>query len=193
MMKKRHHVAHATLLASLAVVTAGCSLGSTPSSGSSTSNPTQTAAAAGASSKPAATKVDPCTLITQAEAATALGADPGPGTKDDGVHCAYHAGNDVSLNGVTVSSFPSNGPDFESVRNASKPSSGGAQLSDYQDVSGVGDSAFALISKTGNPGGSITVLKGSSMVEVLFSSSNSDPSKVLGQLAELGKTASGRL
>jgi hypothetical protein len=192
MMKERHNFALGFVCVGLVVVTAGCGIGAAPVGSGSTPNPSSTGTAAG-SSQPAATKVDPCTLINESDATTALGADPGPGTKEDGVHCTYHPANELSLNGVTVSSFPSNGTNFESVRNASKPSGAGAQLSDYQDVSGVGDAAFALINKTGNPGGSIEVLKGSSLVEIMFGSSTADPSKVLGILSELGKTASGRL
>ncbi len=191
MIKK--HLALATLCASLAVVTAGCSLGAGPTGSSSTPKPQSTGAASGGSSQPAATKVDPCALVTQAEAATALGADPGPGTKDDGVHCAYHAGGDLSLNGLLASSFPSNTTDFASLRNATKSSGNSAQLLDFQDVSGVGDAAFATIGKTGNPGGTIVVLKGGSYIEIGFNSSATDPGQVLGILTTLGKTAAGRV
>lgn len=78
-----------------------------------------------------------CALITEQEATTALGADPGPGEEVPG-HCIYVA-RASSMN-VIVRPLPDGQAGFDNLRTA--------QGSHAVDITGVGDGAFGIFQGT---------------------------------------------
>lgn len=138
--------------------------------------------AAGSSSDSGSSKaVDPCTLISQQEATTALGADPGPAVSNT-LTCQYGA--------------PGGGPSIITGADA-----GGRTMYDQQrtltggstpaDVSGVGDAAFLIASADLPDITTIVFLKSSTVVRIslVLPGSTSGTSIV----TTLAKAAAGRM
>jgi Protein of unknown function (DUF3558). len=163
----------------------------TASAPSAASSQTTTPAGAGTSSQRVA-QVDPCSLITQAEATSAMGKDPGPGSKYNDVYCkfSYKPADDVvgeKSSTILVASFPSDRTSFQAGKSH-------ADAAGYHDVAGVGDDAWSVIGTDagGKPVGTIFVLKGPSSVTIMFGSPDTTR-PVLDTLTTLAKAAVGRL
>ena len=124
-----------------------------------------------------------CSLITQAEAATALGADPGPGeetTLPGGVSsCIF--GQMPAM--VTVNVVPTKGKAY--LAHIASQSPGGK----LAPISGVGDGAYAF--STG-PSASVWFSKGDTFAAVGIIASGAPKGSSVGALA-LAKIAAGRL
>jgi hypothetical protein len=152
---------------------------------SSSSASTQTAAAA----TQRGSAVDACTLITEQDATTAIGTDPGPGTAQasaDGTSCEYLVHTDGR--GVTVGVIPdSNRAHYDSARATYQ------HTYTVQDVSGIGDAAFEFIGGqvTGGSAAVILIIKGSELLTIQLSA----PASALSTdtLTTLGHAAAGRL
>jgi hypothetical protein len=130
------------------------------------------------SSTPQASVTDACALITEADATTALGADPGPGEAAPG-HCIYAAGP-ASMN-ITVRSIPDGAASFAQLRTATG--------SHAVDVPNIGDAAFGTFE------GSIAVInfyKGSTLVAVELANGAATASSK-NQTTALAKIAAGRV
>ena len=143
--------------------------------------------------------VDPCSLITEQEAATALGFDPGPGREDpfgNPADCAFALSN--------------NSPGIVIVDVHSGPPIGGkggfdrvlaqARVSGQRSVSvldGIGAGAFRTTSPTGGPenGPIATVVfyKGPTTVSVSLAFDGKDRPIPSDQVVPLARAASGRL
>jgi hypothetical protein len=157
----------------LSAVLAAC--GGTSSAASSAGS---APAAPGHTSAPSHAAIDPCTLVTEAEATTILGADPGPGKNTSFgavVSCAYSAALTVGIDrsGVTKALFDS------------------MTVAGTQNVSGVGDAAHLTI-----PVGStakMDILKGSDVISIFIQGDPLVTSVTPDALTALGKTVLGRL
>jgi Protein of unknown function (DUF3558) len=176
-------------LAVSALVIAGC--------GGSTNTTTPTATAPGASSSSASTQssaaanqggsaVDPCTLITEQDATTAIGTDPGPGTaraSAAGPSCTYLVSTDGRgvIVGVTLNS---NRAQYDAARAQFQ------QKYTVQDASGIGNAAF-VVSASGGAAPVLVFIKGSDVVSIALSGLASAAST--DTLTTLGHAASGRL
>jgi hypothetical protein len=138
-----------------------------------TASPVSTSSPAGQTSTTSA-----CALITEADATTALGADPGPGEAAPG-HCIYAAGA-ASMN-ITVRSIPDGAASFDRLRTAT-----GSHAVDVPDV---GDGAFGTFE------GSISVVsfyQGATLVAVeLATGSTTTSSKA--ETTALAKIAAARV
>ena len=111
------------------------------SSGVISTSPTHSATAAanpagGTSPAPPGGAAAACSLITEQEAGTALGADPGPGQEISPGHCIYGAGAS-SLN-MVEQTLPGGQAGFDGLRSA--------MAGTAVDVVGVGDGAFGRFS-----------------------------------------------
>jgi hypothetical protein len=130
----------------------------------------------------AAAAVDACKVVTEQEATTLLGSDPGPGqntSSDLGAACAY--GASLTLNvGANAGKAK-----FDSDR-APAVSSG-----KFQDLSGVGDAAFVFI--VANTIGQMEILKGSTVLTVNVQGDPSLQNITAATLTTLGTAAAGRI
>jgi hypothetical protein len=158
-LKLKLHTASATALLMLTIALTAC--GSTPAPAGTASAPGATAAAV-ATSAPAAVHqaTEACALITQQEATTALGSDPGPGVAsgkaDTGVACTYTKSTggylQVGVNPSITRALFDDGKQKVQDAYQQVPNSAVA------DISGMGDTAFVA----SNPnGGACEFLKGS--------------------------------
>ncbi|MEO6117048.1 MAG: hypothetical protein ABIP33_11740 [Pseudolysinimonas sp.] len=122
-----------------------------------------------------------CALALEADAATALGADPGPGLETDGEHgsssCSY--GQYPSL--LVVNLLPGEGK--AAYANQSSQSAAGAMT----PVDGVGDQAFSLTT-SGTVGLDFT--QGDNFVSILLAT-GTEPH--LAEATALAATLAGRL
>jgi Protein of unknown function (DUF3558) len=151
--------------------------------------PGQSAAAAGggapvASAAPAGggSAIDPCTLVTEAEATTFLGSDPGPGVSggtSDQPACAYGAS-------LTLSVQPSAGKTQYDADHGAAAGSG-----KLTDLTGVGDAAFAFV--VANTIGQMEIVKGSAVVTVNIQGDPSLQNITVDRLTTLGATVAGRM
>lgn len=128
-----------------------------------------------------------CSLVTEADATTALGADPGPGTGDTGAHdssqCHY---GPYQSKLVLVNITPTQGKlTYDNMRN----NAGTAKTGSVVDVAGVGDKAFEVDSH-GSAG--IFFRKGDALVvvSVVFYLAASPPTD---QVRDLAKLVAGRI
>jgi hypothetical protein len=141
--------------------------------------PSETAAPVSTPSSTAETSVaDACALITEADATTAFGSDPGPGEAAPG-HCIYAAGP-ASMN-ITVRSIPDGAASFDRLRTATG--------SHAVDVADVGDAAFGTFE------GSIAVVnfyEGNTLVAVELATGGATTS-AKDQTTALAKIAAGRV
>ena len=132
-------------------------------------------------STPGTSVADACSLVTAAEASTALGQTTGEGTSGaNGGQCTFTAaaGNLT----IVATRFPDGstaGSSFDGTRTAAM---GG--VPGFQDVSGIGDHAFL----TGS--GLIEFVKGSVVVMIQTLSSGNPTA---GTMTTLGQAAAGRL
>ena len=197
MTHARPRIAAALALAA-SLLLGACNNASTPSAqapiGHSTANRSHAPATApaNAASTIAATAAadsgsatDACSLITQQEAGTAVGGDPGAGKpfSSHGVsQCQYGS---YQSGFVLVNLTPTRGrAAYDLMRNRSKP---GGEVH-VADVAGVGDRAFGV---TGPNTASIYFDKGDALVLVMVAINKaSAPPK--GQVLILAKTAAGR-
>lgn len=127
-----------------------------------------------------------CSLVTEQDAGTALGKDPGPGSKftsHGASQCQY---GDFQTAFVLVNLNPSQGkPFYDHARNNPKVSQAGA----VTDVAGVGDRAFGIF---GHGTASIYFNKGDALVLVMVEIHGaSSPPKA--QALALAKTAASRI
>ena len=147
-IQRIHRLSATTLAAAGSLLFAACS-SSAPapaapaavSSGVISTSPTHTATAAAnpagvTSPAPPGGAAAACSLITEQEAGTALGADPGPGQEISPGHCIYGTGAS-SLN-IVEQTLPGGKAGFDGLRSAMA----GTAI----DVVGVGDAAFGQFS-----------------------------------------------
>lgn len=143
---------------------------------------TQSSAPAASSGSAAGSTVDPCTLVTEAEATTLLGSDPGPGVSTgtaDQPACAYGAS-------LTLSLQPTGGrAQYDADRGAAQGSGKST------DLTGVGDAAFAFV--VGNTIGQMEIVKGTAVVTVNIQGDPSLQNITVERLTTLGTTVAGRL
>lgn len=155
---------------------AGCSISAAPPG---TAAPAESAPAAAAAA--AAPPVRACDLALEADAATALGADPGPGLETEGEHgsssCSY--GQYPSL--LVVNLLPGDGK--AAYANQSSQSAAGVMT----PVDGIGDQAFSLTT-SGTVGLDFT--QGDTFVSILLAT-GTDPH--LAEATALAATLAGRL
>lgn len=169
-------------LAAATLMFSACDLpGSSPAPTGATSGSPSTAAtaAAAASSAPASTATDGCALVTQDEAAAAMGVAASAPDKQ-GISCSYHGPAQESV-GVIVVSRPDTGA-FDRVHQQLQGQAG------FQDVPGVADVAFM---GSGGGGGQFHCRKGSTALTITLSLGHDGT--VADVLMTLGKTACGRL
>jgi hypothetical protein len=180
---------HIAAIAILTVLLGACGAAtSTPAAsapGGATTTPVIAAPAAtgvvsSAVAAPAAVR-DVCAVITQAEAKTFLGFDPGAGvvsTTDTATACAY--------GGSLVVVVDTDGK----VQFDSKKTALGGQGT-MQTLNGVGDSAFAFI--VANTIADMEILKGPSLLSVLVQGDPTKQNVTLDALQKLGAMGAGRL
>ena len=143
--------------------------------------PTQVAPATIATGRGATTA---CALVTEQEAAAALGADPGPGQEtplgDTASACSYLAGQSI----LQLSLTRSGGKAVYDSEHAGIPSG----TPGITEVSGVGDSAFSQVKGTR---AAINFDKGDAMVVIGLTSAGAPASQE--QLSELATAAASRM
>jgi hypothetical protein len=163
----------------IALAAAGC--GGSGTNGGAGSAPAMPQAESGQSTGSAA-GTTACSVVTEDDAAKALGADPGPGEAASHVgasSCAYGAAPSL----VTVDLVPSGG------RSAYDHARGLAAPGQLVDIGGVGEGAFG-VSK--GPLSSIEFYKGDALVTVVVMIGNGGTSSQDHAVA-LAKVAAGRL
>jgi len=179
----------ATALLIFSAMVAACG-GAAATSPSSTQGPaaqlTQAGAAAGSTAATAPTgstaAINACAVVTEQDATTLLGSDPGPGqdtSSDMGAACAYGASLTLSV-GANAGKAK-----FDSDR---APALSSGKL---QDLSGVGDAAFVFI--VANTIGQMEIIKGSTILTVNVQGDPSLQSITAASLTTLGTAAAGRM
>lgn len=170
----------AIAVAALMVAACGGSTNSTPPARTTPSSAsTQTSAPASTQGGSAA---DACALITEQEATTALGHDPGRGIPQAlpvGSACLFQSGTAL----LEVSVRSGDRAQFDATR-------AGVQAQDLQDVTGVGDAAF--VATTNIHAGVLVLLKNSVLVQITFASAASLTAPA-NTLTTLGRAAAGRM
>ena len=156
---KVSRLAIAGLIAATAgVLLAGC--GPVPSAGPAVAGRHPGGAAAAGATAP-----NPCSLVTEAEATTAIGAAAGPGVpggSSDVPRCTYG-------NGALIIDASSQGrAEYDSQHAAMTSGPAGSS----REVSGVGDAAFEV---SGGPTAIVMFAKGSTLVEIILQGSLSAP------------------
>ena len=134
----------------------------------------------------AGVSIDPCALVTEAEAAAELGYDPGPGA-DDGTHCEYGSGTPGAIT-VTVRTGPGQGDDAvfqQSLAAAQSQTSNG-----FNTVNGLGDGAFAVLL---GPGALIAFHTGDTIVVVFIRFADPHTPNPSAQAQALASAAAARL
>ena len=178
------------LLILTAAITAcgGASSTASPAALGQASNPAQ-ASAPGATSAPVGstasapktTTIDACALITEQEATTFLGSDPGPGANTGTASspaCAYGGS-------LTLGVEPNDGKALYATTKAAMQGSGKAQ-----DLSGVGDEGYVFI--VANTIADMEILKGSILLSVHVQGDPTLQNVTFARLTALGTTAIGR-
>ena len=160
---------------------------SAPSSASAPTTRPAVAPSGSPSTGPAATTGgDACSLVTEGDATTALGTDPGPGTpvtNHGASQCQYGT---FQTSFVLVNLIPSQGPAAYD-RMHSNPKL--AQAGTISEVSGVGDRAFRI---SGHGQSSIWISQGDSLALVMVAIHSAATAPDTQALA-LAKVVSGRL
>lgn len=122
------------ILSAMVTACGGASATSSSATQSRAGAPAQTGAVSGSTGATGSTgAINPCAVITEQDATTLLGSDPGTGedtTSDMGPACAY--GASLTLNVAPNAGKAQFDSDKASVQGSGKP----------QDLSGVGDAAF---------------------------------------------------
>lgn len=109
--------------------------------------------------------IDPCSLVTEQEAATALGSDPGPPTRPNSRECVYGPGfGDATVPTLWTAVVPTGGKAVFAVGSAYRAPEKEAF---FEVVSGIGDAAFES-GKTSDQGdiATLTFLKADTMAVV---------------------------
>ena len=148
--------------------TSGPSNGPAAASASVASSASPSASHAGSATVPSA-----CSVVTEQDATTALGADPGAGvaqSQSDVTACTYGAGRSM----VSVHVLPTGKAEFDKMHAATSV-----------DLSGIGDAAFGIFQP---PVASIAFYRGSSYVFIVIVSDGSQDTAVA-----LATTAASRL
>ena len=171
------------ILSALVTACGGAAATSSSTTQGQAGAPAQAGAVSGSTAGTGSTAAtNACAVITEQDATTLLGSDPGPGldtTSDMGPACAY--GASLTLNvGANAGKAK-----FDSDR-ASAQGSGKSQ-----DLSGVGDAAFVFI--VANTIGQMEILKGSTILTVDVQGDPSLQNITPDALTTLGKAAAGRL
>lgn len=139
------------------VALTGCSVGALP--GAAPGSPSTPAAAGSAAAATHVDAADPCSLVTEAEAGAALGADPGAGVpSDQGAEhlCTYG----TYPTAIAVASTPTNGKlTFDAAKRVQGNKDGAV------DLAGVGNEAFGLTPST-NAGSAAYFYKGNAYVSI---------------------------
>ncbi|HLY13240.1 MAG TPA: DUF3558 family protein [Candidatus Limnocylindrales bacterium] len=149
-----------------------------------TGDPSAPPAAAAASTAPAAggATIDACSLVTEQEATTFLGSDPGAGLSTgtaDQPACAYGAS-------LTLSIQPSAGKaQYDADRGAAQGSGKST------DLTGVGDAAFAFV--VANTIGQMEIVKGAVVVTLNIQGDPSLQNITVDRLTTLGTVVAGRM
>jgi hypothetical protein len=186
-----------TAAAALILAVSGCQAGVSASGSAGSSQPpapaasapsSQVPAAAGSTTTPAASGGDghPCSVVTEPEATTALGADPGPGQESPpgaaGLGtCVYGAGSSVVRLSVDASGV---GKAIYDGDRSSYPSAS------TTDVPGVGDGAFEITTSASQV--TVYFYKGGTFVSItLGTAATTGPPK--DQVIVLATTAAGRV
>ena len=159
----------------------GCSSG-LPNSTQAGGAPASAAPSAAASPSGGSGAAAACSLITEQEASTALGSDPGPGVADTlGIATSCTFGTPPSI--LRVDLVPTDG------KASYEHALGLAKAHPVVTISGVGDGAFGTFNGTV---GSIEFYKGDAVVSILLAANGaSTPSQ--DKLTVLAKQAAGRL
>jgi hypothetical protein len=189
-MKIQTRSAAALLILSAMVTACASSAATAPSvNHSQVAQNTQAGAPAGDATAAASTPargstpaVNACAVITEQDATTLLGSDPGPGqntSSDTGAACAYGASLTLSV-GANAGKAQ-----FDSDR---APALGSGKL---QDLTGVGDAAFVFI--VANTIGQMEILKGSTILTVDVQGDPALQNITAASLKTLGTAAAGRI
>ena len=184
----KFQIRSATALLLLAALVTACSGASATSPSQAQGGAAATIQVAGATAATAASApagapaaINACAVVTEKEATTLLGSDPGPGqdtSSDMGPACAYGAS-------LTLLVAPTAGKaKFDSDKAASQGSG------KSQDLNGVGDAAFVFI--VANTIGQMEILKGSTILTVNVQGDPSLQNITAASLTVLGTAAVGR-
>jgi hypothetical protein len=179
-MNRRTLLGWSSVIAATTVLLTACG---SPASGAGPSAPAKVATTAPSATSTAA-PADPaaaaatgtCGLVTQQEASTAIGAAAGPG--DSSAGCVYTGPADETLSAVII---VGNKTEIDQVKASLVGTPG------YQDIPGVGDSAFM---KSGDGGGQFYCVKGTRVLMLTLSKGSGS---VADALMTVGTTACGRL
>jgi hypothetical protein len=175
----------------------GCSTGAASSGDASTGQPAPAGSASPSQASPgavtdspaaAAGNAHPCSVVTEQEATTALGADPGPGQESPaGVSglgtCVYG-----SMSSVVRVSVDSSGVG-KAIYDGDRSTVTDANASSAVDVPGVGDAAFETPSGASQT--TIYFYKGTTFVEITLGVPTGEPPK--DQTTVLATSAAGRV
>ena len=179
-----------TAAAAIILALSGCRAGA-PTSQATTAAGSATTPAAGSATTPAASGGNdhPCSVVTEQEASTALGADPGPGQETpSGVTgvgtCVYGAGSSVVRVIVDASGAG------KAIYDGDRSTVVGINPALVVDVAGVGDGAFETPS--GASEATVYLYKDTTFVEItLGTAATTGPPK--DQAIALATTAAGRV
>jgi hypothetical protein len=150
-----------------------------PTAAASPAVPTTTAVPVSTTSAAAqSSTANACALITEHDATTAFGADPGPGEAAPG-HCIYASG--ASSMNITVRSIPDGAASFDRLRTAT-----GSHAVDVPDV---GDGAFGMFE---GPIAVVNFYKGDTLVAVELAMTGATTSSQ-DQTTALAKIAAGQI
>jgi hypothetical protein len=189
-----------TAAAALILAVSGCQAGTSASGSAGSSQPpapaagapsSQVTAAAGSPTTPAASGGNdhPCLVVTEQEASSALGADPGPGQETPpgaaGLGtCVYGAGSSVVRVSVDASGVG------KAIYDGDRSTVTGDNPASVFDVAGVGDGAFET--PTGASEATVYLYKGTTFVEItLGTAATTGPPK--DQVIVLATAAAGRV
>jgi hypothetical protein len=177
------------MLSAMVAACGGASAASTSATQGQAGGPAQASAPAGSTAATGSTTatvstaaINACAVITEQDATTLLGSDPGAGqdtTSDMGPACAYGAS-------LTLNVAPGAGKAQFDTDKASAQGSGKSQ-----DLTGVGDAAFVFI--VANTIGQMEILKGSTILTINVQGDPSLQNITPDALTTLGKAAAGRI
>ena len=188
-----------TAAAAIILAVGGCHAGMPASGAAAASQPpgptasaptSQPASAAGSTTPAAASggNAHPCSVVTEQEATTALGADPGPGQETPpsatGLGtCLYGAGSSVVRVTVDASGVG------KAIYDSDRSTVSGINPASVFDVAGLGDGAFETPS--GASEATVYLYKGTVFVEITLGSATTGPPK--DQVIALATAAAGRV
>ncbi len=160
---------------------AGCGTSSGDSGGAATPAPGASSTAATPASNANGT-ASACTIVTEADATTALGVDPGPGTESTqsgASSCTFGASPTLVMIDLLAAAGKAA---YDHVR-------GNASAGDVVDIAGVGDGAFGVFK---GAAAEIWFYKGGTMVSIGLVNASA-PTPPQAEAVALAKTIAGRL